>query len=199
MKIYDGHLQKLVLLRPYLFVGISMVTLERMQMGTREFMVVEDLEDVIWRGEIILEFVAAHILVVSYSLFTKRESHLVTYQSGENQIDYILVKRQNIKLVRDVKTIPSEECVTQHKLLVCDARIVKSEDRCKKFIPKRRVSKLQQADLRDKFCKTFASEINDTSDEQVDDIWSRLKQGLLSATEKTCGWTKKDIWRKRTW
>ena len=27
----------------------------------------------------------------------------------------------------------------------------------------------------------------------------RLKQGLLSATEKTCGWTKKGIWRKQTW
>ena len=57
----------------------------------------------------------------------KRESHLVTYQSGENQsqIDYILVKQQNIKLVRDVKVNPNEECVTQHKLLVCDARIKK--------------------------------------------------------------------------
>ena len=35
--------------------------------------------------------------------------------------------------------------------------------------------------------------------EQVDDIWSRLKQGLLSATEKTCGWTIKGRWRKQTW
>ena len=29
--------------------------------------------------------------------------------------------------------------------------------------------------------------MNDTLGEQVDDIWSRLKQDLLSATEKTCG------------
>ena len=41
--------------------------------------------------------------------------------------------------------------------------------------------------------------MNDTSDEQVDDIWSRLKQGLPSATEKTFGWTKNGIWRKQTW
>ena len=26
-----------------------------------------------------------------------------------------------------------------------------------------------------------------------------MKQGLLSATEKSCGWTKKGIWRKQTW
>ena len=69
-------------------------------------------------GERILKFAVAHNLVVSNSRFTKRVCHLVTYQSGknQNQIDYILVKRQNMKLVRDVKVIPNEECVTQHKL-----------------------------------------------------------------------------------
>ena len=110
-----------------------------------------------------------------------------------------MVKRQNIKLVRDVKVITNKECVTQQKPLVCNARIVKSEDRCKKFVPKRRVWKLQQADFCDKFSETFTGEMNDIVGEQVDDIWLRLKQGLLSATEKTCGWTKKGIWRKQTW
>ena len=70
--------------------------------------------------------------------------------------------------MRDVKVIPNEECVTQHKLLVCDARIVKSEDRCKKFVPKRRLWKLQQADLPDKFYETFTGEMSDISGEQVD-------------------------------
>ena len=60
-------------------------------------------------GERILEFAVAHNLVISNSLLTKRESHLVTCQSGESQsqIDYILLKRQNIKLVSDVKVIPN--------------------------------------------------------------------------------------------
>ena len=59
-------------------------------------------------GERIFELVIAYSLVVS------------TYQSGENQsqINYILVKQQNINLVHDVKVIPNEECVNQHKLLV---------------------------------------------------------------------------------
>ena len=115
-----------------------MITLERMQMdegvhGGRGF------ERCNLKGERILEFVVAQNLVASNSLFRKRKSHLLTYQFGENQsqIDYILVKWQNIKLVRDVKVIPNEECVTQHNLLACYARIVKSEDGCKKFVPKR--------------------------------------------------------------
>ena len=79
----------------------------------------------------------------------KREIQLVTYQSGENQIqiDYILFKRQNIKLVCNVNVTPNEGCVIKHKLLVCDARLTKSEDQCKKFVPKQFVWKLQQADL----------------------------------------------------
>ena len=44
-----AHGPKLVLLRSYLVVVISMVTLERMLMGMWEFMVVEDLEDIICR------------------------------------------------------------------------------------------------------------------------------------------------------
>ena len=89
-------------------------------------------------GRRILEFAVTHNLIVSNSLFTKRESNLVTYQSGENQshIDYNLVKQQNVKIVHDVKVILDEECVTKLKIPVCDARTAKSEDWCKKFVPK---------------------------------------------------------------
>ena len=54
------------------------------------------------------------IVVASNSLFMKRKSHLVTYQSSENQsqIDYIPVQQQNVKLVCDMKVIPKEECAT---------------------------------------------------------------------------------------
>ena len=60
MKIYNGHQPKLVLLRSYLFVGISIVTVEIMQMGMREFKVVE--------GERVLKFAVTHNLVVSNAL-----------------------------------------------------------------------------------------------------------------------------------
>ena len=72
--------------------------------------------------------------------------------------------------MRDVKVSPHEECLTQHKLLVCDARIVKSEGWCNKFVPKQHVWKLQQPDLCDKFGETFTGEINDISGQQVDII-----------------------------
>ena len=54
------------------------------------------------------------IVVASNSLFMKRKSHLVTYQSSENQsqLDYIPVQQQNVKLVCDMKVIPKEEYAT---------------------------------------------------------------------------------------
>ena len=82
-----------------------------------------------------------------------------------------MVKQQNIKLVSDVKVMPNDECVTQHKIVVCDARIAKSLDCCKKLFPKRCVWKLQKADICDKFCGSFTSEINDTGGEQVENTW----------------------------
>ena len=47
--LFYENLQWTLCFRSYLFVGISMVTLERMLMDMRESMTVEDLEDVICR------------------------------------------------------------------------------------------------------------------------------------------------------
>ena len=72
-----------MLLRPYLFLGISVVRKKNANVhevcGGRGFGR-RNLE-----GERILEFAVAHNLVVSNSLLTKRQSHLVKYQSKKNQ------------------------------------------------------------------------------------------------------------------
>ena len=71
--------------------------------------------------EHILEFAAAHNLVVGKSYFTNKESHLITYQSGgiSSHIDYILARRSDFKLMRDIKVIRGK-MVTQHRILVSD-------------------------------------------------------------------------------
>ena len=64
---------------------------------------------------------------VDNTLFKKRASHLVTYESGPSKthIDYYLVRRNQIRFFKDLKVLPSEECITQHKLLVCYFKIRK--------------------------------------------------------------------------
>ena len=58
-------------------------------------------------GERILEFGDATGMMVGNTLFKKRVSRLVTYQSGDvsSQIDYILFRKTNRKMVKDVKVI----------------------------------------------------------------------------------------------
>ena len=67
--------------------------------------------------ERILKFAVANKLVVGNSLFNKRDSHLVTYYSGSHktEIDYMLFHKNFCKGIINVKVIPSEECVQQHK------------------------------------------------------------------------------------
>ena len=69
-------------------------------------------------GERILEYALAFDLLLGNTCFKKRDSHLITYESGNiaTQIEFILFRRTMRKLVTDVKVIPGEEVALQHQL-----------------------------------------------------------------------------------
>ncbi|EDO45072.1 predicted protein, partial [Nematostella vectensis] len=73
-------------------------------------------------GVRLLDFAVANELVITNSMFQKRSSHLVTYQSGgaSTQVDYILTRKNNFRHVTNTKVVPNEECALQHKLVICD-------------------------------------------------------------------------------
>ena len=56
-------------------------------------------------GERILDFAIANDLIVGNTLFTKRDSHLVTYSSGETrtQVDYVIYRKNFRGKVTNVK------------------------------------------------------------------------------------------------
>jgi len=63
------------------------------------------------------------ILVNTY--FKKPERHLITFKSGriQSQIDYVMVRRSELKKVKDCKAILGECVVEQHRSLVMNYRI----------------------------------------------------------------------------
>jgi hypothetical protein len=69
-----------------------------------------------------LNFALAYDLLLANTLFRKRESHLVTFHSGQysNQINFILARREDRHACLDCKVIPGECVVPQHKLVVVD-------------------------------------------------------------------------------
>ena len=79
-------------------------------------------------AEAILEFATCFDLVVANTFFTKESQKLVTYESDgvSTVVDYVLATKNDMKDVKDVKVIPGEECVSQHKLVVMDMRIKRS-------------------------------------------------------------------------
>ena len=89
-------------------------------------------------GERLLKFALANNLVVGNTCFRKRVSHLVIYSSSNHstQIDYILYRKRFRKAVNDVKVIPTEECVQQHNLLICDFTVCIPSAKKRKFTPR---------------------------------------------------------------
>ena len=68
------------------------------------------------------------------TFFTKETQKLVKYESGgvSSVVDNVLARKNDMKDVKDVKVIPGEECVSQHKLVVMDIRIKRNTRRRQK-------------------------------------------------------------------
>ena len=153
-------------------------------------------------GERLLEFAESLDLVICNSLFKKRKSHLVTYSSGgaQTQSDYILTRLKDHKLLKDAKAVHSEECVSQHRLLICSTVIRFLKKAEKVFTPKVRLWKLKDNEVKQAFEKHVAENAVSLSNSQnVEDIWNILKSNLLESAKNVCGMTKKGNWRKETW
>ena len=73
-------------------------------------------------GTRILNLCGAANIAVANTFYKQQDRQLITYQSENvsTPVDYILIRHCELKQVRNVEVIGSEECITQHKLLVCD-------------------------------------------------------------------------------
>ncbi|XP_071718240.1 uncharacterized protein [Rutidosis leptorrhynchoides] len=73
-------------------------------------------------GRSILEFSVAQELVVANSFFKKTEAQLATFHSGghSSQIDYLLLRKGDLRACRDCRALTTWTCSSQHRLLVMD-------------------------------------------------------------------------------
>ena len=71
-------------------------------------------------GQDLVEMLARDQLVVVNSFFQKRESHKITYRSGNNRtyIDLLLVRSCQRNKVRDCKVLAGDHITSQHKPFV---------------------------------------------------------------------------------
>merc|ERR1712082_534649 len=76
-------------------------------------------------GRRILDFSDTNGLTIGNTWFTRNEKRLITYSSGNRKsfIDYIIVRAEDRKYIKNVKVIASECVVTQHRLVVCNMKM----------------------------------------------------------------------------
>ena len=158
-------------------------------------------------GERLLEMVEAAEITIMNTWFKKRQSHLITYKGGQNetQIDYILVRKEDKRLVMDCKVIPSEPVVAQHKLLVADLRMKRGSKRRKE----ERKRKIKVWELKGEKKMEFKNKVEETLREEyrtnglpetVEKEWKVMKDVLVTKATEICGKTsgkpreKRDTW-----
>ena len=68
-------------------------------------------------GRALMELVARNELAVASSFFQKRESHKITYRSGQRktELDLLIVRKQQLWKIKDCKAVAGEHVTTQHK------------------------------------------------------------------------------------
>jgi len=153
-------------------------------------------------GEMLLEFAEATDLIVVNTWFTKGMAKRATYESGgrRTQIDYVLVRKSERGEVRNLNVIGYEECIPQHKLLVCVLVVKDQIRRCReKNVSRCRIWRLREASLRDRYMEEVQSKLAVKDVDDVEGMWSKLKGSLLESADTVCGRTKGRPKHRETW
>ncbi|GJV15561.1 retrovirus-related pol polyprotein LINE-1 [Tanacetum coccineum] len=143
-------------------------------------------------GRSILEFAAAHDLVVVNSFFKKRDAHLITFHSGDHdtQIDYMLVRKVDLRLCKDCKVFPGEVCFSQHRLLALDIHIKRRPRSTERAVKPRILWKNLYGEAAEDFrARVIEGVTSEEEDRLVDaeQMWNRLANMIREAAKETLG------------
>nr|GEU39134.1 hypothetical protein [Tanacetum cinerariifolium] len=145
-------------------------------------------------GRAILDFATAHDVAVVNSYFKKRDHHLITFQSGGRctQIDYLLVRRGDLKACKDCIVFRGEACSSQHRLLALDT-LFKSVRRMREISAVPRILwKNLKGDATEEFRSRFVVEGVSTQREVIsasdaDTMWNTLASIIKDTAKDSLG------------
>ena len=140
-------------------------------------------------------------MVVCNTFSKKEDSKLITYQSEDNRsiIDYLMVRKTDRCLVKDVKVISIEDCVPQHRMVIgrlvipMKPQTVQLDNNKKivKIVQKSRVWKLKDEETARLFTREMAARNDDvTKAEDIQKKWLLMKKTWLKGSKQVCGMTK---------
>ena len=127
-------------------VGESQIGFERWHGG---FSVGERNEE----GEKLLHLVQYCDLEKVNTFYSKRREHLLTYKNGGKStvIDYTMVRRENLRELKNCKVIPGESVATQHRMQVIEMNALRKRMSPREITKRTRWWKLNQEEPKDAF------------------------------------------------
>ncbi|XP_051651908.1 craniofacial development protein 2-like [Manacus candei] len=152
-------------------------------------------------GRLLLEFCAEQQLTITNTIFQQKDSLKTTWMHPRSKhwhlIDYVLVRRRDVRNVHHTSVMPSTECQTDHRLVRCKLNFNL------KFKPKRgsisrrrlQVNSLQSATVRDRFQANLQTRLEnhstDSTDSSPETIWHHIKNSILQSSEESLGFSLK--------
>ena len=118
---------------------------------------------------------------------------MITFQSGgrNTQIDYLLVRRRELRACRDCRVFPGETCSSQHKLLALDVLF-------KRQHPRRAPTRLPRIlwknlngeaaeSFREKVVEGFSTRSEDLTARDANQMWNTLAGIIKDAAKEFLG------------
>lgn len=160
-------------------------------------------------GERILELCRENDLVVANSKFQHKDIHIYTREIPSRQeksiIDYFLVSRACMRLIKDVIVKREPEIGSDHYLVRTDIMIEREmqQEKRRRIVKENiRSYRLKEESIRKEYQKTLEIKLaRDTRISNIEEEWKYLKEGILEAAKESCGTIKicnKDV-KKTAW
>ncbi|XP_071713345.1 uncharacterized protein [Rutidosis leptorrhynchoides] len=144
-------------------------------------------------GLYILDFVVAHDLVVANSFFKKTNAQLATFHSGGHctQIDYLLLRKGDLRSCGDCKALTDLTCSSQHRLLVMDLvlrrRVTKNVRPVQPKILWKKLNGEKAETFKTLVVERVEAEVEMSSHNEADQMWTFLASTIREAAKEALG------------
>lgn len=162
-------------------------------------------------GRIMLDFCLLHDLVITNSFFQHKNIHKFTREVKSREeksiIDYILVNKNNRKIVIDTKVRRGPEIGSDHYVVIStiqekDQNKVQQNTHTGKESQREtlRTYKLRSKGTAERYQKTIAERIeNIESNGNTEEIWNTFKDVILTTTKEICGVSRNKKKKQTRW
>ena len=139
-----------------------------------------------------MDFATAYQMRLMNTYYTKRENHLVTYNSGgrRSQIDFIVLRKEYTKECKNYKVLPKGAITTQHRVLIAELEVKATRKRRVEGRKLIRWWKLKNNEMREEFRRSVVERManaHEVTTENGEKWWEETAGLIRSCGEEVCG------------